>query len=205
MKVLLINGSPNEKECTNRGLEEVAKALQEDGIETEIFWIGKNVPGCLDCGKCHDLGHRVYNDGVTRLVEKALKSDGFIFGTPVYYSAPNGTLLSFMQRLFMSGSKALAYKPVATMVSCRRGGASETFAQLNQFYGINSMFTVGSQYWNQIHGNSVADVEKDLEGLQTLRTLGHNMAYLLKCIEAGKKAGVPLPKLEARLRTNFIQ
>jgi multimeric flavodoxin WrbA len=205
MNVILVNGSPNEKGCTNRGLEEVAKALNEDGIQTEIFWIGKSVPGCLDCGRCRELGHCVYNDGVTRFIEKALKSDGFIFGSPVYYSAPNGTLLSFLQRVFFSGSKALAYKPVATLVSCRRGGASETFAQLNQFYGINSMFTVGSQYWNQIHGNSVEEVEQDLEGLQTLRTLGHNMAYLLKCLAAGKKDGVALPKKEVRVATNFIR
>jgi multimeric flavodoxin WrbA len=205
MKVLLVNGSPDEHGCTNRGLEEVAKSLNADGVETEIFWIGKNVPGCLACDQCDDLDRCVYNDVVVRFAEKAKNADGFIFGSPVYYSAPNGSLLSFMQRLFYSQANVLAYKPAASLVSCRRGGASETFAQMNQFFGINNMFTVGSQYWNQIHGLKLSDVEQDLEGLQTLRTLGHNMAYILACLEAGKKAGVALPIKEKHLSTNFIR
>ena len=149
-------------------------------------------------GKC------VFEDEVNAFVEKAKEADGFIFGTPVYYASANGTLVSFMDRVFYSGGKHLAYKPAASVVSCRRGGASTTFDVLNKYYTINRMPIVSSNYWNEIHGNKASEAEQDAEGLQTMRVLGYNMAWLLKCIEAGKKEGIE-PKTERKIMTNFIR
>ena len=205
MKVILVNGSPHQNGCTNRALEEIQQDLTKQGVDAEIFWIGTTVQGCIACYRCQDLGKCVFDDKVREFIEKAKEADGFVFGTPVYYSSASGSITSFMDRAFYSGGKYLTDKPAATIMSCRRGGASETFAQLNMYYTINNMPVVSSQYWNQVHGNSPAEVEQDLEGLQTMRTLAVNMSWLLKCIEAGKNAGIPMPKREDKIATNFVR
>ncbi len=205
MKVMLINGSPHENGCTARALAEVNSQLIKEGIGTEIFWIGTKVQSCIGCYSCKETGKCVFDDGVSLFLEKAKDADGFIFGSPVYYAGPCGGLNSFMERVFFSGGRFLTDKPAATVVSCRRGGASEAFARINMFFTINHMPVVPSRYWNQVHGNTPEEVEQDLEGLQTMRTLAVNMAWLLKSIEAGKKSGIPLPKREVRVTTNFIR
>lgn len=206
MKVILVNGSPKEKGCTNRALEEVASALNQNGIETEIFHIGTDpLAGCTGCGACVKTGKCIYDDAVNRFAEKAETADGFIFGSPVHYAAASGALTSFLDRAFMSAGGKMRGKLGASVLSCRRGGASASFDQLNKYFTINSMPVVSSQYWNQIHGNSPAEVEQDLEGLQTMRTLGKNMAWLLKCVELGRQAGITIPEQEAKIKTNYIR
>lgn len=206
MKVILVNGSPHEKGCTYTALCEVEKALNKNGIETEIFWVGsKPISGCIGCGACGKLGRCFSVDTVNEFTEKAQSADGFIFGSPVHYAAASGSITSFMDRAFYSGGRFLSGKPAANIVSCRRGGASAAFDQLNKYFTINNMPIVSSQYWNQVHGNTPEQVLQDEEGLQTMRTLGNNMAWLLKCIEAGKAAGIEFPEREAPIRTNFIR
>lgn len=206
MKVLMLNGSPRKNGCTFTALSEAAKTLSECGIESEIFHIGsKPVAGCIACGACAKLGHCFMEDSVNEFVEKARSADGLIFGTPVYYAAPNGSVLGFLDRAFYSGKSAFYGKPASSIVSCRRGGASAAFDAMNKFFGINSMPVVSSTYWNQVHGNSPEEVLKDLEGLQTIRNLAKNMAWLLKCIEAGKNVGITLPEPDSDARTNFIR
>lgn len=211
MKVLLVNGGPHEKGCTYTALLEVSKTLNEEGIETEIFWIGvKPIAGCIACGKCKELGKCVFNDTVNEFVEKAKEADGFIFGSPVHYAAASGAISSFMDRAFYSaGSSKQAnifrYKPAAAVVSARRAGTTSTYDQLNKYFGITEMPIISSRYWNMVHGSTPEDVLQDEEGMQTMRILGRNMAYYLKCIEAGKKAGIELPKREKTILTNFIK
>lgn len=206
MKVILVNGSPHEKGCTFTALREAEKALNANGIDTEIFWVG-NAPirGCSGCGACRRLGRCFAEDCAVDFVEKAKSADGFIFGSPVHYAAASGSLTSFMDRAFYSGGAALCGKPAAAVVSCRRGGASAAFDQLNKYFTINCMPIVSSQYWNQVHGNAPEEVLKDEEGLQTMRTLANNMAWLLKCIETGREKGIAFPEREAVIRTNFIK
>jgi multimeric flavodoxin WrbA len=205
MKVLLVNGSPHNQGCTYTALSEIANTLNAEGIETEIFWIGiKPLSGCMGCGYCSREDKCVFNDTVNLFAEKAREADGFIFGSPVHYASAGGAISSFMDRLFYSSGDALAYKPAAGIVSCRRGGASATFDQLNKYFTINCMPIVSSTYWNEVHGNKPEEVRQDLEGMQTMRTLGHNMAWLLHCIEAGKKAGIT-PATEPKVKTNFIR
>lgn len=206
MKVILVNGSPHEKGCTYTALCEVEKGLKKHGVETEIFWVGsKPITGCIGCGACAKLGRCFSVDTVNEFVEKAQTADGFIFGSPVHYASASGAITSFMDRAFYSGGRFLSGKPAANIVSCRRGGASATFDQLNKYFSINNMPIVSSQYWNQVHGSTPEQVLRDEEGLQTMRTLGYNMAWLLKCIEAGKAAGVEPPEREQVIRTNFIR
>lgn len=205
MKILLINGSPRKNGCTNRALLEIKNKLADEGIESEIFWIGTSEQGCTSCYSCKKTGTCVFDDNVRIFAEMAKSADGFVFGSPVYYGAPAGGLLSFMDRLFFSASANLKNKPVATVVSCRRGGATSAFSSINMFYTMCNMPVVSSQYWNQVHGNSPEEVEQDEEGLQTMRTLASNMAWLLKCIEAGKNAGIVPPAHEKRISTNFIR
>lgn len=206
MKVLLVNGSPHAKGCTYTALEEIASALEKNGIESEIFQTGnKPIQGCIGCMSCKKTGHCFNLDIVDEFVQKAESADGFIFGSPVHYAAASGSLTSFMDRAFYSGGSKLTGKPAAAIVSCRRGGASSTFDQLNKYFTINCMPIVSSQYWNQVHGNTPDEVKQDLEGLQTMRTLGNNMAWLLKCIEAGKEKGISFPEREEFIRTNFIR
>ncbi len=205
MKVLLVNGSQHERGCTYTALAEVAKALEGNGVETEMYQLhGKEISGCRGCWACAKAGKCVFEDGVNEFVEKAKEFDGFVFGSPVYYASPSGGLLAFMDRVFYSGGKNFAYKPAAAVVSCRRGGASTTFDVLNKYFTINNMPVVSSNYWNEIHGNKASEAEQDLEGLQTMRILGNNMAWLLKCIELGKEAGLA-PLTEKKIRTNFIR
>lgn len=206
MKVILVNGSPHEKGCTYTALCEAAKAIEKNGIETEIFWIGaKAVAGCIGCGTCASRGKCFADDTVNVLAAKVGEADGYIFGSPVHYAAASGALTSFMDRLFYSAGSKMRGKPGASVVSCRRGGASAAFDQLNKYFTINSMPVVSSQYWNQVHGSCPEDVLKDEEGLQTMRTLGNNMAWLIKCINAGKQAGIERPEQEPVIRTNFIR
>jgi len=207
MKVLLINGSPNKKGCTYTALSEVEKELNKSDVETEIFYIGKKpIRGCTACGKCLELEKCVFDDDAVNVaLDKAGQADGFIFGSPVHYAGASGFITSFLDRCFFSGSYRFAYKPGAAIVSCRRGGATAAFEQLNKYFTINNMPVVSSQYWNMVHGTAPEEVLKDLEGLQTMRTLGRNMAWVLKSIEAGKKAGIALPEAEERIWTNFIR
>lgn len=206
MKVILVNGSPKEKGCTYTALCEVAGALEKNGIETEIFWVGaKPIAGCIGCGACSKSGKCFVDDCVNVFVEKAKTADGFVFGSPVHYAAASGALTSFLDRAFYGKGAVFAGKPGAAVVSCRRGGASAAFDQLNKYFTINNMPVVSSQYWNQVHGNTPEEVKKDVEGMQTMRTLGNNMAWLLKCIEAGAAAGITFPEREPAVRTNFIR
>ena len=204
MKVLLVNGSANEKGCTYTALCEVAKALNANGVETEIFWIGKNVGGCNVCSACGKLGKCAIDDSVNVFTEKAADFDGFVFGSPVYYASASGALVGFMDRVFYSASKKLAYKPAAAVVSSRRAGASTTFDVINKYFTINNMPIVSANYWNEVHGSKAEDVLKDEEGLQTMRFLGNNMAWILKCLQLGKEAGIE-PVKEQKIRTNFIR
>ncbi len=207
MKVVLVNGSPHVKGATYAALTEVAKSLESQGIETEIFQLGPHaISGCIGCHYCrtHDK-QCVVGDIVNDFSKKMLNYDGFIFGTPVHYAAASGALTSFMDRAFYSAGSLMANKPAATVVVCRRGGASATFDQINKYYTINNMLIVGSNYWNSVHAATPEVIVKDAEGLQTMRTLGINMAWILKCIEAGKNAGISEPKREAKIATFFAQ
>ena len=206
MKVLLVNGSPRAAGCTNTALEEVAKTLGEAGIETEIFWLGaKPVQDCVACGKCRELKKCVFDDVVNTLIEKAKTADGFVFGSPVYYAHPSGRVQSALDRAFYAGKYAFAGKPGAAVVSARRGGTAASFDVINKYFGISSMPVVSSTYWNMVYGNTSDEVRRDEEGMQTMRNLGRNMAYLLRCIEAGKAAGIEAPAQEGAFKTNFIR
>lgn len=205
MKVLLINGSPHKEGCTYTALKEVANTLDENGIETEIMYLGvKPVAGCIACGNCSNTGKCFVDDKVNEVIEKSLEIDGIVIGSPVYYAGATGQITSFLDRLFFAGSGKFEGKLGAAVVSCRRGGASATFDQLNKYFTINCMPVVSSQYWNQVHGFTPDDVRKDLEGLQTMRTLGSHMAWLLKCIEIGRQNGIEKPERETPVMTNFI-
>lgn len=206
MKVLLVNGSPHEHGCTDTALAEIAETLRQEGIASEIFWIGnKPLAGCIGCGFCRKTGMCAFNDRVNDFTELAEEFDGFIFGSPVHYAAASGALTSFMDRAFYSGSGALYLKPAAAVVSARRAGTTAAIDQINKYFLIAQMPVVPSQYWNMVHGSSPEDVKKDEEGLQIMRTLARNMAWMLRCREAGEKAGVPLPEREAKTATNFIR
>ena len=206
MKVLLVNGSGHANGCTYTALEEVAGVLEKNGIETEIIQVGvEPIAGCIGCGACLKTGKCFREDGVNEFVEKAKTADGFVFGSPVHYASASGMITSFLDRVFYGRGAIFQGKPGACVVSCRRGGASAAFDQLNKYFTINCMPVVSSQYWNQVHGNTPEEVKQDLEGMQTMRTLGNNMAWLLKCIEAGKATGVSFPEREPAQKTNFIR
>ncbi|MEI6602987.1 MAG: flavodoxin family protein [Clostridia bacterium] len=207
MKVLLVNGSPHPKGCTYTALQEVAETLHQQGIETELYHIGTEpIAGCRGCYSCMKTGKCIISDVVNEFIALADKADGFIFGSPVHYAALSGGMTSFCDRVFFaSPSEVFAYKPAAGIVSARRGGTTAAFDQINKYFTIRSMPVVTSQYWNMVHGSNPAEVKQDLEGMQTMRTLGKNMAWLLQSIAAGKAAGIPLPEKEARVATNFIR
>lgn len=209
MNVLLINGSPRKKGCTFTALSEVAATLEKEGIATEIFHIGiKPVMGCMGCNGCRKIGQgkcAFVEDVVNDALEKAKNADGFVFGTPVHYAAAAGMMSSFLDRFFYASNGAFAYKPGASVISCRRSGATATFDELNKYLTISQMPVVSSHYWNMVHGNTPEEVKQDLEGMQVLRQLGRNMAWMLKCIETGKQHGIGLPEQEERVKTNFIR
>ncbi len=206
MKVLLVNGSPRAAGCTFTALSEVAETLQEEGIGTEIFQLGaKPVQDCIACMKCRELQKCVFDDVANELIEKAKGADGFVFGTPVYYAHPSGRVQSVLDRAFYAGGYAFACKPGAAVVSARRGGTAASFDVLNKYFGIASMPVVSSTYWNMVYGKTPDEVRQDAEGMQTMRNLGRNMAYLLKCMEAGRAAGIAFPAQENSVRTNFIR
>ena len=206
MKVLLINGSPHKEGCTFTALNEVAKTLEKNGIETEILYLGvKPIGGCIACGKCSQLGKCFIDDKVNEILARCDEFDGVVIGSPVYYAGPSGQIRAFLDRLFYAGGRRFAGKPGAAVVSCRRGGATAAFDQLNKYFTISSMPIVSSQYWNQVHGSYAEQVFQDEEGLQTMRTLGNNMAWLLKCIQLGKENGITLPEREPPVWTNFVR
>ena len=203
MNVLLINGSPHAKGCTYTALSEIEKTLQEQGIDTEIIHVGhKDIHGCIACNKCAELGHCVFNDLVNEVAPKFEAADGLVVGSPVYYGSPNGALLSFLDRFFYSTHFSKHMKVGASVVSCRRGGNTASFDVLNKYFTISGMPLVPSTYWNQVHGFSAEDVKKDLEGLQTMRNLGRNMAFLIRAIQA-EKAKSGLPEEEHDFFTSF--
>lgn len=206
MKVLLVNGSPHKEGCVFTALSEVATALNKNEVETEIFWIGNQaIQGCIDCGKCrgNGAGSCVFKDSVyTELLSKIKGCDGIVIGSPVYYAGPNGSLCALLDRLFFSAARYLKHKPAACVVNCRRGGASATFDRLNKYFTINQMPVISSQYWNSTHGFTPDEVRKDLEGLQTMRTLGNNMAYLLNSLAESTD---DIPEEEPWIMTNFIE
>ena len=206
MKVLLINGSPNERGCTYTALAEAQKVFEKNGIETEIVYLGKKpIAGCVACGICRKAGYCVYNDTVNEVIDQLDDIDGLIVGSPVYYAGVSGQITSFLDRLFFAASSKMAGKPAASIVSCRRGGASAAFEIINKYFMMTNMPVVTSQYWNQVHGNTPEEVLQDEEGLQTVRVLAQNMIWLMRSIEAGKAAGVEYPEYEPKIRTNFIR
>ena len=192
MKVMLLNGSPNEKGCTYTALREVEKVLNNHEIKTEMIYLGKKpIAGCIACSKCFETGRCIWNDKVNEIAERLDEIDGLIIGSPVYYASANGSLTAFLDRLFFSAGDKMAGKLGASIVSCRRAGSTATFDQLNKYFTISNMPIVSSNYWNK--------------GLQIMRTLGENMAWLLKCIEAGKKMNIQKPEYEEKIMTNFIK
>ena len=211
MKVLLFNGSPHKEGCTYTALSEIEKTLKEEGVGAEIYQIGmKTISGCRACRACAKLGKCVIDDGVNEFLEYAKDFDAFIFGSPVYYAAAAGGAVSFLNRAFftafMSGrGDIFLHKPGAAIVSARRAGTTATLDQLNRYFTITQMPIISGRYWNMVHGQTPEDVKKDEEGLQNMRILARNMAYYLKCIEAGKNAGIELPKQEEVIFTNFIR
>ena len=204
MKVLLINGSPCGEGNTYIALSEVAKTLEAEGVEAEIVSIGtKAVQGCIACGKCAELGRCVFNDTLYNNVREKLETaDAIVVGSPVYYAGPNGSLCALLDRLFYSAAPLLRYKPAASVAVCRRGGASATFDRLNKYFMMSCMPVVSSQYWNSVHGHAKGEAEQDAEGLQTMRTLGRNMAWMLKSLKNG---GQPMPEREEPVKTSFIR
>jgi len=205
MKVLLINGSPHERGCTYTALSEIQIMLELNGVETELYHIGtKPIAGCLGCNGCFKARKCVFDDGVNEIAARLDEFDGIVVGSPVYFASASGQLCCFLDRLFYSAGRKMVGKVGAAVVSCRRAGSSAAFDRLNKYFTYAKMNVIGSQYWNQVHGYTPEDVRKDLEGLQTMRTLAQNMAWTLKAIQAAKEAGITEPHYERIVRTNFI-
>lgn len=205
MKVLLVNGGPHPQGCTNRALEEVEKALNEEGIETVNYFIpNTEMHDCIACMSCRQTGQCVFDDAVNEFTAMAQEADGFVFGTPVFFAHPTGKLLSFMDRAFYSAKVNFAHKPSAAITSSRRAGNIVSMDVINKHFGNSEMPIITSNYWNEVHGQKPEEVEKDEEGLATMYALGKNMAWILKCIDAGKKAGIEIPQ-NVKKATNFIK
>ena len=202
-KILLLNGSPHVHGCTAAALDEMIRVFQEEGVQTELVQVGsRSIRGCVSCGRCAELGRCVFEDLVNETAPKFREADGLVVGSPVYYGSPNGTILAFLDRLFYSTPFPKHFKVGAAVVSCRRGGNTASFDVLNKYFTISSMPVASSTYWNQVHGFTAEDVKKDLEGLQTMRNLARNMAFMVRAFaEAGEKYG--LPKLERGSFTSF--
>lgn len=206
MKVLMLNGSANAKGNTYTALEEIGKQLEKEGIDYEIFQIGADpVRDCIGCGQCTESGCIFTEDRVNDFIAKAKEADGFVFGTPVYYAHPSGRIQAFLDRVFYSSGRAFSFKPGASVAVARRGGTTASFDVLNKYFGISQMPVVGSTYWNNVHGAAQGEAAQDAEGLQTMRNLARNMAWMLKCLETGKEAGVALPETERTYKTNYIR
>ena len=210
MKVLLVNGSPHKEGCTYTALAEAGNALNQSGIDTDVFWIGnKPLSGCIACKSCIQKNCCVFDDAVNDFLELAGDYDGFIFGTPVHWAGASGAITSFLDRVFYAdlngGGNRFLLKPAAVVMSARRAGTTATWDQVNKYFGLMQMPIITSRYWNMVHGAKPEDVQQDAEGLQTLRVLGRNMAWFLKCKEAGEKAGIQLPEQEPMTFTNFIR
>lgn len=210
MKVLLVNGSPHKEGCTYTALTEVAETLNKEGIAAEIFWLGnKPLAGCTACKTCAEKKICVFDDKVNEFLDLCKDADGFVFGSPVHYAAASGAITSFLDRVFyadmQSGRQSFYLKPAAAVVSARRAGTTAALDQINKYFTISEMPIIASRYWNMVHGATPEDVKNDLEGLQIMRVLGKNMAWFLKCKEAGSKSGVPFPEREERVYTNFIR
>ena len=208
MNVLMINGSPNKNGCTYTALSEIEGVLHKEGIESEIVHIGSGpIRGCIGCGKCAQLDGRCVfvDDIVNRLIEKMDQSDGLVIGTPVYYASANGSLVAALDRMFYAAGGRFAHKPGAAIASARRAGTTAAFDQLNKYFTISQMPIVSSTYWNMVHGSCPDDVRQDREGLQIMRNLAQNMAWMLRCIASGKAAGIQPPQAEKTARTNFIR
>lgn len=210
MKVLLTNGSPHKEGCTYTALSEVATALNKQGIDTDIFWIGnKALSGCIACKKCVEKNQCVFDDKVNEFLNMAEDYDGFVFGTPVHWGGASGSITSFMDRVFYAdfcgGGNRFLLKPAAVVTSARRAGTTATWDQLNKYFGLMQMPIITSRYWNMVHGATPEQVKQDIEGLQVMRVLGNNMAYFLRCKEAAKKMGIEIPEQEPMVFTNFIR
>lgn len=206
MKVLMLNGSSKENGNTYAALLEVGRQLEKEGIDYEIMQLGgKPVRDCIGCRQCNENGCIFTDDSVNEFVAKAKDADGFVFGTPVYYAHPSGRILSFLDRVFYSSSHIFKFKPGASVTVARRGGTTASFDCLNKYFGISQMPVAGSTYWNLIHGAVPGETALDAEGLQTMRNLARNLAWMIKCFDAGKKNGISLPETETGSRTNFIR
>ncbi|MGN0292637.1 MAG: flavodoxin family protein [Lachnospiraceae bacterium] len=211
MKVILVNGSPNQRGCTYRALQEIAGTLSQEGIDSEIFWLGKKpLNGCLACWHCGETGECVFDDAVREFHRIADDADGYVFGSPVHYASAAGALTAFMDRVFMSeqygnGGCHFRLKPAAAIVSARRAGTTAALDRLNKYFSIMEMPVISSCYWNMVHGQEPEEVEQDLEGLQVMRVLARNMAYFLKCRQAAENAGIRPPQQEESVATNFIR
>ena len=207
MKVLLINGSPKKNGCTYTALSEIADTLKKEDIDSEIVHLGNGpVRDCIGCSACVKLKKCVFEDDViNEIIEKARECDGFIVGTPVYYAHPSGRILSALDRMFYAGKSAFTHKPAAAVASARRAGTTASLDAVNKHFLFNQMPDVSSTYWCMVHGNAPKDVKQDLEGLQTMRNLARNMAWLLKCIKLGEQNGINAPEAENGSKTNFIR
>ncbi len=208
MKVLLINGSAKPNGCTNEALVEIANTLQQEGIESEIVCIGGDeIRDCIGCHGCAKLDNLCMfgDDIVNELIDKAKECDGFVFGTPVYYAHPSGRILSVLDRMFYSSKQVFMHKPGAAIASARRAGTTASLDVINKYFTIAEMPVVSSSYWNMVHGNTPEEVRQDQEGLQVMRNLARNMAWMLKCMEAGKQSGIRKPENEYSHYTNFIR
>jgi len=202
---MLVNGSARSNGCTNIALNEVARSLKEEGIDTEIIFIGNEaLPDCIACRKCRETGHCVFDDVVNKLVEKAKNCDGFVFGSPVYFAHPSARLLAVMDRAFYSGGRHFAFKPAAAILSARRAGTTASFDVINKYFTITSMPVVSSTYWNHVYGRQPEEVLEDKEGLMTMYNIGKNMAWMLKCIALGKENGITVPE-NKKILTDFIR
>lgn len=205
MKVLLLNGSPRANGNTALSLEEMVKVFTEEGIETEVIQVGnKDIRGCMACGGCYETGKCVIDDLVNEVGEKFKEADGLVVASPVYYASANGSVVSFMDRLFYSTNFDKTMKVGASVAIARRGGCSATFDQLNKYFTISGMPIASSQYWNSVHGGAPGQAEQDAEGLQTMRALARNMSFLMKSIALGKEK-YGLPEKEKHVYTNFIR
>lgn len=206
MKVLMLNGSSKKNGNTNRALLEIGAQLERESIEYEIFQIGGGpLRDCIGCRQCSEQGCVFTDDAVNEFIAKAKEADGFVFGTPVYYAHPSGRVLSFLDRVFYSSSRSFVFKPGASVAVARRGGTSASFDVLNKYFGISQMPVAGSTYWNLAHGRVPGEAELDEEGMQTMRNLARNLAWMMKCFEAGAKTGVALPQAERTFQTNFVR